>query len=131
MRLQQSWLFGSLTGEVWDEPPGPPDCGRIEGRVSSGGVIFLKWMPVYHVWLDGRLVPFADYILREFDLTADEPVPHPPIRYTGEYSPAMDELAGTWEFAPGSTQVVSGDRAWAFDNPVGSGTWSAQRASEL
>jgi hypothetical protein len=127
MRLRQSWPFGSLAGEVWDEPPGPPDRGVVEGRVSGGGVFFLKWMPVYRMWWDGRLVTFAEYLLREFDLPPDEPVPHPPIRYTGEYRAAGDELAGTWEYPPGTTRVISRGRAWAFDHPVGSGRWVALR----
>jgi hypothetical protein len=62
MQLQQSWLFGSLSGEVWDDPPGPPDRGVIEGGVSSGGLFFLKWMPVYRMWWEGRPVTFAEYI---------------------------------------------------------------------
>ena len=78
MRLEQSWPLGSLKGEVWDDPPdGMPGKGVVEGRVSGGGVFFLKRMPVYYVWFDGRSVPVAEYLLREFDLPLDEPVPTP------------------------------------------------------
>lgn len=130
MRLEQSWLLGSLRGEVWDEPPdGMPGRGVVEGRVSGGGVFFLKWMPVYHVWWGGRLVPFAEYLLREFDLPVDGPVPHPPIRYTGEYRAAGDELVGTWEFAPGITEVVSRGQLLTFDVPQGGGSWAARRSA--
>src|SRR4051794_15650122 len=67
MRLEQSWLFGSVRGEVWDEPPhGMPGRGVIEGRVSGSSVFFLKWMPVYHVRWEGKLMTFSEYLLREF-----------------------------------------------------------------
>jgi hypothetical protein len=129
MRLEQSWLFGSLRGEVWDEPPGPPERGVIEGRVSGGGVFLLKRMPVYQLWWDGQLVTFAEYLRRVFNLPLDGPVPHPPIRYTGEYRAAEDGLTGTWDFAPGTTQVFSRGRVWAFDTPVASGSWAARRSA--
>jgi hypothetical protein len=131
MRLQQFWLFGTLSGEVWDDPPGPPDRGVIEGHVSGRSVSFLKWMPVYLMWFDGRLLTFAEYILRIYDMPVDDPVPHPPIRYTGEYLAGSDELTGTWEFAPGTTQFVSEGRAWSFDIPAGSDTWMAHKVPEI
>jgi hypothetical protein len=84
-----------------------PGRGVIEGRVSGSSVFFLKWMPVYHVRWEGKLMTFSEYLLREFDLPLDEQVPHPPIKYTGEYRPPEDELAGTWEFACTTTEVVS------------------------
>jgi hypothetical protein len=129
MRLAQSWLFGALSGEVWDEPPGPPDRGTIEGRVTGDGVIFLKRMPVYRMWWNGRLVTLAEYLLQEFNRQVDKPIPHPPIRYTGKYRAAEEVLEGTWEFVPGTTRFTSEGRAWAFDNPPASGSWAARRAA--
>lgn len=130
MQLQQSWLLGSLKGEVWDEPPSPPDRGVIEGRVSSEGLFFLKWMPVCYLWWDGRPVTFAEYMQREFDTPVDEPVPNPPIRYTGVYRAAEDELSGTWEYAPGAIQFVSRGRVLALDLTPCSGSWTARRSRE-
>jgi hypothetical protein len=38
MRLKQSWLLWTLSGEVWDDPPhGMPGRGTVEGRLISGG----------------------------------------------------------------------------------------------
>jgi hypothetical protein len=105
-----------------------PGRGVIEGRVSGGGLFFLKLMPVYHVWWGARLVTYAEYLLWEFDMPADDTIPHPPIRYTGAYRPDEDELVGRWEFAPGITQFSSRGQLQVCDAPVGSGSWSARRS---
>lgn len=130
MRLKQSWLFRSLTGDVWDDSPdGMPGRGVVDGRASGGGVVFLKRMPVLCVWWGGRQVPYAEYLLKESGLPVDGVIRHPPIKYTGEYDPATDELAGTWEIAPVTVQFLSRGQLLASETGSVKGRWSARRQS--
>jgi hypothetical protein len=130
MQVEQSWLFGSLRGEVWDDPPhGTPDCGVVKGRVSRGGVFFRKWMPIFYVWSEGRPMPLAEKLLRDFGMSLDQPVPHPAILYIGVYDPATDELAGDWEIPADTIEVISKGQRLIFDMPACTGRWMARRQS--
>jgi hypothetical protein len=127
MRLQQSWLFGSLTGEVRDEPPhGVPGCGTIEGRVSGDQIEFLKEMPDFYVWYDGRSMPLDEY-LTKFDLRLDVPPSPLPLRYVGRYLSASGELTGTWRYAVGKTTLLCDGNFLDLEIPAGGGRWSARR----
>lgn len=129
LRLRQSWLFGSLTGDVSDEPPhGVPGLGTIEGRVCGDVVEFVKRMPEYCVWWEGRLTPLAEY-LAVFGHHLDVPPLPLPLKYTGRYQPATDELVGRWEFAISKTTVLCDGNLLDLLVPAGGGRWTATRSA--
>jgi hypothetical protein len=128
MRLTESWLLGTLRGDVWDEPPGDVSVrGAVGGRATPGGVFFLKRMPAYLVWRREGLMPLGEYLAAEFGLFLDRPVPHPPLRYTGRYRAGGEELAGTWRFAPGVTRVLCGGKPHEIRIQECRGKWEARR----
>lgn len=131
MRLTQSRFFGLLRGEVWEEPPdGMPGRGVIKGRVTRTGISFVKRMPICYVWYDGQSVPFAEYISRTFGMNLDAPIPHPLIKYVGEYRPDEDELTGTWTFTRRPRVSICDGQPLIFEAAEGSGRWVARRSRD-
>jgi hypothetical protein len=128
MTLKQSWVFGKLSGDVWEDPPhGMPGRGVIAGHLTRTGVYFLKWMPIFHVWKDGRGVPLEDYLREESGLVLDEPPPHPAIKYEGVFRGEGDELEGTWEIVPGRSLLLSQGQLLQSQTPPSKGEWTARR----
>jgi hypothetical protein len=131
MELRQSW-FGRFSGSVQDDPGrGPPEGGRVQGRIIGDRVEFLKWMPVFYVQDGDRLQTLREYLECQCRLPLDRDVRPPPVCYRGQYSADTGQLSGRWEIQAGIIRFSSAGRPYEYPIPIVTGAWEISREASL
>jgi hypothetical protein len=124
----RSGWFGSVVGEIQDNPELGLPAAAAQGRLAGIVLRFKKRYPTTYLYVSGRVVTLAKYLESEHGLRVDHPLSGPSIDYEGWCDYFDTSFSGTWYDGPRQITFRSGGKRRCIVFPAVSGRWSMQRS---